>query len=240
MNDELKLGKKTISSGGRTYRKEILLNKDNIKGNCPYCGNNVIFTWINPYINNNERSYILENNSGITFDKKNFSWAMCLCPECDKCILVKMECDRTDIIQRYSPEILPSPFPKKSSEEIPEDIRQDFDEAKRCFSVDCYNASSIMTRKSIEKTLLEQGASKNKNLKEKIDELVSNQKLTKDIGDFAHTIRFVGNDGAHDDEKISQLDAKETLELAEQIFQSLYINPARNKRLRKIHEKVKK
>jgi len=51
--------------------------------------------------------------------------------------------------------------------------------------------------------------------------------ISKDIKDIAHTVRWIGNDGAHlNPNKVTGEDAQDILKLTEQIFYILYIAPA--------------
>jgi len=63
-----------------------------------------------------------------------------------------------------------------------------------------------------------------------IDELATKGIITKDIRDWAHTIRYLGNDGAHPYDKgkltkVTKNDAIDILKFLEAYFEYVYILP---------------
>lgn len=82
-------------------------------------------------------------------------------------------------------------------EHLPENIEKSFIEAQKCFYDECYTASAIMIRKTLEE-FFENFKIEGKTLKIKIDKLYENYILPVwiDKTDF-HTLRELGNDGAH-------------------------------------------
>ena len=72
---------------------------------------------------------------------------------------------------------------------------------------------------------------------DQIDELADKGIITTGLKELAHTIRVIGNDGAHPNElDVDEQDSKEVLELAEQLLDLIFVSPAR---VKEIQEKRK-
>jgi Domain of unknown function (DUF4145) len=122
--------------------------------------------------------------------------------------------------------IYPNPRPTPTDNNIPEDIRIDLDEAKRCFVSSCYRGCAVLARRVIQVTGLSKGAQK-KNLVEQIDELFTTGVITNDIKEWATVVRWIGNDAAHSDKQaVTREDAKDCLDLAEQFLHVIFVTPA--------------
>lgn len=95
-------------------------------------------------------------------------------------------------------------FPAKlddllSSEEkeyVPEEVLKDYEEALKCLSISAHRASCSMFRRALQCALLKLGADEKLDLVKQIESL---QDLPKDIKDWSHQVRILGNWGAHPD-----------------------------------------
>jgi hypothetical protein len=131
--------------------------------------------------------------------------------------------------------IYPNPLPSPTDDRIPEEIRNDLTESKYCYSINAYRAAAVMARRAMQNACINKGATK-RNLVEQIDELKNNGTITNDLKEWAHVVRWVGNDAAHPNkDKVEQEDAKDILELAEQFLHVIYVAPsiAKERRLRR-------
>jgi hypothetical protein len=147
---------------------------------------------------------------------KNDIWWIGLCNHCDSPVLVHNDGDI----------VYPFPIPQPSDINIPEEIRSDLDEAKRCVQVQAYRGCAVLARRAIQNACLEKGAAKG-NLVGQIKELEAKGIITKDLSEWATVVRWVGNDGAHPStDKVESEDAEDILALAEQFLQVLYVTPA--------------
>jgi hypothetical protein len=124
-------------------------------------------------------------------------------------------------------------YPKKIPklhESIPSDVADDYVEAIKCFDVGAWKASSVMCRRSLQESVIEKGAKKDK-LIDQIDELCDQEIITKDIKDWAQEIRLTGNIGAHPDkdglEDVTEDDAKELINFMEEYLNYVYILPSK-------------
>jgi hypothetical protein len=144
-------------------------------------------------------------------------WWIGLCNACHMPVLVKNGGDK----------IYPHPLPEPSDRRIPDEIRNDLDEAKICFSVNAYRACAVMARRAMQSTCIDKGAKKER-LADQIGELMEMGVITKDIKDWADVVRWVGNDAAHPSKKddFGKKDSEDVLELATQLLHVIYITPA--------------
>ncbi|MFT8863223.1 MAG: DUF4145 domain-containing protein, partial [Acetobacter fabarum] len=76
-----------------------------------------------------------------------------------------------------------------------------------------WDAAGIMYRKALETATKELGANLNaeSNLMKRIDLLAANGRLTKDLAKWAHQVRIIGNQTAHEE---CEPEAKDVLDLA--------------------------
>ncbi|MBI2573574.1 DUF4145 domain-containing protein [Candidatus Woesearchaeota archaeon] len=136
--------------------------------------------------------------------------------------------------------IAPSPLPSPTDERIPENIKQDIDEAKLCLSVRAFRACAAMCRRAIQQACMGQGADKEKKLDKQIDELQAKGIITTHISKWAHSCRFLGNDAVHPDHpEVTEQDAKDVLNLAEQLMNILYVMPAISEEMDVVHKRKK-
>jgi Domain of unknown function (DUF4145) len=147
---------------------------------------------------------------------EGYRWWIGVCNNCQKPCLV------LNSGQIVYPDTLPSP----TSGHIPTDLKDDLDEAKKCFSISCYRACAVMARRCIQNVCVEKGA-KEKDLVKQIQELTKIGVITKDIEEWAHVVRWIGNDAAHvNKDPVTRDDADDCLQLAEQFLHVVYVTPA--------------
>ena len=180
---------------------------------CPHCHKHTSLRmgrWITQ-----DRYGSAESTVARTNEMKN-TWWIGICNACSKPVLVEGEGQTID----------PSPLPSATDPSIPADLRSDLDEAKMAFSVSCYRASAVLSRRCIQRACIMKGATKH-DLVEQIKELTDNGAITKDLGDWANVVRWIGNDAAHPNATaVGKDDASDCLTLAEQFLHVLFVAPA--------------
>ena len=120
----------------------------------------------------------------------------------------------------------PTPSPTPTDPNIPDAIRADLDEAKRCFQVGAWRAVAVMARRAIQATAIDKGATKG-NLVDQINALATKGVITNDVKEWATVVRWVGNDGAHPgSDAVTKDDAEDILDLTEQLLTIVYVAPA--------------
>lgn len=156
------------------------------------------------------------------------------CNGCDYFLLIKRDRNHNSII-----EIQPHPLPKSVDMRIPGGIKEDFIEALLCLSVGANRGAASLARRAVQSICKDKGATK-KDLKNQIDELFASNIITKDLQDWAHEVRYVGNDAAHpNDTSVTKEDAEEILDLLESLCEVLYIAPAKAANRKLIREAKK-
>lgn len=143
-------------------------------------------------------------------------WWIGICNGCKEPCLVLNEASR----------VYPNPLPSNTSTLIPQHLREDLIEAKQCFAVGCYRACAVMARRCVQNTCIDKGA-QSSNLVQQIQELTQLGVITKDIEEWAHVVRWIGNDAAHvNKDPVLKEDAEDCLQLAEQLLHVVYVTPA--------------
>ena len=148
-----------------------------------------------------------------------------LCRRCESPFLIRqsLHCIPAEFETITSEDIL---FPVSSrlpTEEVPIPVRRAFDQALRSLTSSSFDACALMCRRALEALCNEFGA-KSKNLHAKLDELSKQGKIDTRLMKWAHGVRAVGNEAAHDTEsELSQNDAKDALDFTEAILMYVYV-----------------
>lgn len=162
------------------------------------------------------------------------------CNGCGKCVLV-LRPTRSRAMASDLPimKVYPNPLPSEISIIVPENIRNDINEARLCLSVGAFRGAAVLSRRALQVICLEKGSEKDK-LVDQIDDLFTKNIITDDIKNWAHEIRYVGNDAAHpNDAQVLREDAEEIMELLDSMCEVLYIAPAKAENRRKAREDKK-
>nr|AQS33895.1 hypothetical protein [uncultured archaeon] len=200
--------------------------------NCPWCKKYVALMWLgfykDAYGNSSQTSFPYP----ISFMNKKAYWSIGECPSCNECVIIK-------IIDEKIVHIFPNPLPSLTDERIPLNIKNDIQEAKLCFSVGAFRACAAMCRRAIQQACIKEGAAK-ADLDKQIDDLKAKGIITEQISKWAHSCRFLGNDAVHPEHpEVTENDAKNVLNLAEQLMNILYIMPAISQEVDVNHERKK-
>ena len=140
-------------------------------------------------------------------------------------------CQKIVLVNGSTHEIFPTPLPKPIDERIKGPIKDDFIESRRCFSIGAFRASAVMARRALQSICLDKGAKVSDKLEKQIDWLFAQGIITKDLKNWAHEVRLVGNDAAHpkkpdEDTPVTQQEAEDILNLLDQFCQVLYVAPS--------------
>lgn len=118
------------------------------------------------------------------------------------------------------------PPPRRLSPAIPEELREEFNEARTCFQAKAHRASVMMARHALERTCHMNGATKG-TLQAKLETLEKQGTISGDLTEWADLLRLTGNSGAHDDDDVSPKDAEDMLDFTEALLNHLYVLRAR-------------
>lgn len=107
-------------------------------------------------------------------------------------------------------------------EGVPDSIGRSLVQAYRSFSTSSYDACAVMCRRSLEALCRAQGA-QGKGLASRLAVLKANGRIDTRLLDWAHGVRLVGNQGAHDaDTAVSAEDARDILEFTEAVLMFVF------------------
>ena len=123
-------------------------------------------------------------------------------------------------------EYFPSPKPLDAPANTPDDVAKAYKTAMknlRSGEDGDLEAACIMARRSIELAVNLMDA-EGGNLKKKIDDLADKKILSPILQAWAHEIRDIGNDGAHEPD-VSREDAEQAVYFAEMLFTYLFTLP---------------
>jgi len=124
---------------------------------------------------------------------------------------------------------------KDIHESIPPEIRKSYLEGITCLNAGCPNAAVAMFRKSLQQICIQQGANRDKELWEQVDQVIKD-----DLKDEALEIRKWGNLGVHPDEIIKDVspeNAKQIEEFVAKVSFQIYEYPWRLNKSKEKREK---
>lgn len=157
--------------------------------------------------------------------------------DCREPVLIRQICNVVN-------KVLPTPQADAVSNDVPEPMKSDLFEARVCVAAGAFNASVTMARRALQQSLRGQRA-EGRLLTAQIDDAARQQIITPTQRAFAHSVRWVGNVGAHGaheaDEaaleegesphNVTLAEAEAVLDLLSTLFHSIYEVPAKRARL---------
>ena len=178
-----------------------------ISTRCPHCRHNGTFESIGNDIN--------ENASNLTFGLRK-------CPNrhCFGHLFFVYDRNIGDLILTYPSETIP--FNKDG---IPENVLNAFEESVVCHSNNCFVASAIMIRKTLEEICNDREAN-GKNLYKRLDDLGGKIVIPKELLEGMQELRLLGNDAAHIESQtfneIGKNEIEISIEFTKEILKAVY------------------
>lgn len=175
------------------------------------------------------------------YSKSKCSYWIGECNSCDFCFLIK----NWNEGYRQLREVYPNTLPEPIDSNVPDFLKNDLFEANTCFASKCYKAAALMSRRVLQMCCLDKNTPSGKKLLEQIDWLLEKQIITTELQQWAHQVRMVGNEAAHEQEKnlketVSKEDAEDIMKLLKAIVGILYITPKISKRMQEKRKKTQK
>lgn len=190
------------------------------------------------------------------FPQGEYLYVIYVCDECGYPNLAQYRCipdPESDgvTLSEYPLQWIPSRAEDHRFSGVPENVAAAANEAFRCFSIQAYRASVIMARSVLEgiaNTKISEplktganGKKYDKNLKEKIMDMVKEDIITRKLGEMASAIKDVGNSSTHNIfEKITKTDAANTLTFLELVIQQVYTQEAQLQQLGETVDNIRK
>lgn len=121
-------------------------------------------------------------------------------------------------------------FPQVSrlpAEGVPDSVQRAYEEAHKCYSASAYVACALMCRRSLE-ALCKSLSASGRSLQAKLDALSESGTIDKRLIQWAHGIRAIGNEAAHDtDIDLTKDDARDALDFTEALLMYVFALNAR-------------
>ena len=156
------------------------------------------------------------------------------CPFCRRHIVVitdRKVIDDSKLID-YEPKL----YKVTASEFIPQNIREDFIEAKMCLQINAIKAAATMSRRALQNSAFEKGAP-DKRLIEQLKWMLDQGIITKSLYDLAEKIRIIGNDAAHPSkdgiDQVTKEEAETIVKFLEKYLDHVYVTPKEIEELEK-------
>ena len=106
---------------------------------------------------------------------------------------------------------------------VPESLRLEHIEAKKCFKNGAYTAAVVMVRRTLEGVCVEHGI-KGMPLFKALTQLQNTGLIEGRLLEWAQALRVLGNEGAHfTGNRVARQDAQDALALAEAILNYMYV-----------------
>jgi hypothetical protein len=123
-------------------------------------------------------------------------------------------------------------WPEASSDvvpdSLPEQVDRSFRQAERNFrQPDCEEAAATMYRRALDLGIKIAHPEVKGSLDQKITKLVSSHDLPPSIGEWAHAVRLVGNDGAHDIEGVTRSELDDARAFIDTVLRYMFTLPAK-------------
>jgi hypothetical protein len=123
----------------------------------------------------------------------------------------------------YDEPVVVYPAPHGISPNVPQPLRREWSEARKCFDSKAYTACLVMVRRTLEGTCAELGVTE-KTLAKSLKELETNGLIDATLAEWAKALRIAGNRGAHYTGKaVSREDAEDALAFAEALLDHIYV-----------------
>ena len=148
-----------------------------------------------------------------------------ICPRCNAPFLLKER--RYGVLGEFetvtSKSVL---YPKVTNldlEGFPDAMRKAYEQALRCYSSSSFDACALMCRRCLEVLANSFGVEKG-TLESKLKTLADQQIIEARLVQWAHGIRIVGNEAAHDsDTELTKQDARDALDFTEAILTYVFV-----------------
>ncbi len=126
-------------------------------------------------------------------------------------------------IQKVWPKALASEAP----DDVPAHVVRNFLQAEDARKRKHNEAAGMAYRRALELTLKDVGPDLKGTLQKRIDKLAEIQRLTPDLAQWAHSVRELGNEAAHDEPEPSEEDVDDLAAFTRILLEYLYTMPAK-------------
>ena len=151
--------------------------------------------------------------------RNHTSWRIYICSHCERPTF--FEGDKQN----------PSPIIGDAVENIPEDIKQLYDEARENTGIGAYTSAVLACRKMLMHIAVEQGAKPGKNFVEYVEYLSGKGFVPPNGKQWVDHIRSKGNEANHEIVLMGEKDALELIDFIEMLLKFIYEFPEKFKKI---------
>ncbi|NCP89214.1 MAG: DUF4145 domain-containing protein [Flavobacteriales bacterium] len=185
------------NNGWRAY--QTILNKS---FNCGYCGDKVA----------SDRGYKIGRGKDGSSDQIGRIY---ICPNCQGPNFANLQ----NIW-------FPGQMFGRSVKNVPENLNELYEEARKCHKENCFTASVLLCRKMLMNIGVEQGAKENLSFIKYVDFLSEKGFIPPNGKKWVDHIRKKGNEATHEIKKMSESDSKDLITFTEMLLMFLYEFPS--------------
>lgn len=157
------------------------------------------------------------------------TYSVAMCPRCNSPFLIKRSLYGVPgEFETVTNEVVLFPQGSSFSDEgIPDSVQRAYEQARKCYSASSYEACALMCRRCLE-ALCKTVSAPGKSLQAKLDALAATEVIDKRLTQWAHGVRAIGNEAAHDTEtELNKDDAKDALDFTEALLTYVFTLNAR-------------
>jgi len=181
------------------YKAQTLSSKSFL---CGYCGNHV----------SSEKGLKIGQHGDGSGQQKG---AMYICPSCSGSVFVTP-----------NNKILPQPIMGNKVNNVPTELNELYEEARKCTGQSCFTASVLICRKILMNIAVNQGADEGKKFIEYVNYLAEQGFIPPNGRQWVDHIRKKGNEATHEIRLMNDTDARELLIFAEMLLKFVYEFPS--------------
>lgn len=168
---------------------------------CSYCGKNI------------------SSNMGYDFEDPFAIYSV-------KQIYICHKCKSPTYFENYSNQF-PGVKYGDNVEYLSKEVKELYDEARNCFSVNAFTSSILCCRKLLMNCAVDQGAKEGKRFVEYINFLEENHYIPKNINGCIDKIRKLGNEGTHKIESKTKEEAELAIDFTSLVLKMIYEAPGK-------------
>lgn len=169
--------------------------------------------------------HCLQESVAFYFSSAHNGVSFWVCGHCQKGVCAESQVTGSAVLNfNQLITIYPKPKPATAPKFTPPSIANLYLEATTCQKTKTFTAAAIVARKTIEVAVNQLGGT-GSNLLKKIDHLATEHLITQSLAVWAHEIRLIGNDAAHELEPPTAEDVQQAIFFAEMFLTYAFTLP---------------
>ena len=117
---------------------------------------------------------------------------------------------------------VPKPLPLSPVTGVEDNVRDLFEEARKCISTESYTAVAMLCRKLLMNIAVDQGAKKNKKFQEYVEYIQEENLVSKNAKELLTEIKDIGNDANHEISQVSEEQANQIIKFINEVIRQIY------------------